>query len=123
MTLIATRFANISTGGDGFNHVTADVDFAPTNAMVNISISRFGTGGGNVQAGILDYRVRNDQGIDVTTSFGDLGNLGNLSFDALPAAVAHNNMTHITMLVMTYDAATRGMITVFGTDFGENSDQ
>lgn len=29
MTLIATRFANVATGGDDFNHVTADVDFAP----------------------------------------------------------------------------------------------
>jgi hypothetical protein len=102
MTLIATRFANVATGGDDFNHVTADVDFAPMNAMVNISISRFGTSGGVVQAGILDYRRRNDKGVDETTSFGDLSNLENLGFDDLPAAVAHNNMTHITMLVMTF---------------------
>ncbi len=123
MTLIATRFSNIATGGDDFNHVTVDVDFAPLNAMVNVSISRFGTSGGVVQAGILDYRLRNDQGVDVETSFGDLSNLDNLGFDALPAAVAHNNMTHITMLVMTFTAWTRGMVTVFGTDVGENSDQ
>lgn len=123
MTLIATRFANVVTGGDGINHVTVDVDFAPMNAMVNISISRMGTSGGTVEAGILDYRIRNDQGVDVPTSFGDLSNLDNMTPDDLPAAVAHNNMTHITMLVMTFDSWTRGMITVFGTDFGEDSNQ
>ena len=124
MTLIATRFADIATGGDDFNHVTIDVDFAPMNAMVNISISRSGTGGsGTVEAGILDYRIRNDQGIDVPTSFGDSSNLENQTADALPAAVAHNNLTHITMLVITSNAWTRGMITVFATDFAQNSDQ
>ena len=124
MTLIATRFADIATGGDDFNHVTIDVDFAPMNAMVNISISRFGTGGsGTVEAGILDYRIRNDQGVDVPTSFGDLSNLENQTADALPAAVAHSNMTHVTMAVLTFNSWTRGMITVFGTDFAQNSDQ
>jgi len=124
MTLIATRFANIVAVGDDFGHVTVDIDFAPMNAMVNISISRFGVGGGgNVQAGILDYRTRNDQGVDVQTSFGDLSNLENLTGDALPAAVAHSNMTHITMAVLSFTSWTRGMITVFGTDFAQNSDQ
>jgi hypothetical protein len=123
MTLIATRFANTGTGGDGFNHVTVDLDFPPMNALVTVSISRFGTGGGVVQAGILDYRIRNNQGVDVPTSFGDLSNLENLSFDALPAGVAHNNMTHITMLVMTFTASTRGQVVVLGTDFGEDSNQ
>jgi hypothetical protein len=123
MTLIATRFVTVVTGGDGINHVTADVDFAPMNAMVNISISRLGTSGGSVQAGILEYRVRNDQGVDVPTSFGDPSNLDNLTGDALPAAVAHSSMTHITMLIMTFESWTRGLMTVFGTDFGQNSDQ
>jgi hypothetical protein len=121
MTLIATRFANIVTG----DHVTVDVDFAPMNVMVNISISRFGISDSlsDVSAGILNYRIRNDQGVDVETSFGDLSNWQNINFDGLPAAVAHNNMTHITMLVLTFSAWTRGMITVFGTDFGEDSNQ
>jgi hypothetical protein len=123
VTLVATRFADIATAGDDLNHVTIDVDFAPMNAMVNISISRFGTSGGTVEAGILDYRIRNDQGVDVPTSFGDLSNLASQNADALPAAVAHNNMTHITMLVITFDAWTRGMITVLATDFAQNSDQ
>lgn len=125
MTLIATRFANIATaGGEDLNHVTIDVDFAPMNAMVNVSISRFGVGdSGTVEAGILDYRIRNDQGVDATTSFGDLSNVENQTADALPAAVAHSNLTHITMLVITLNAWTRGMITVFATDFAQDSDQ
>jgi len=59
----------------------------------------------------------------VPTSFGDLSNLENQTADALPAAVAHSNMTHVTMAVLTFNSWTRGMITVFGTDFAQNSDQ
>lgn len=123
MTLIASRFANIATGGDGLNHVTIDVDVAPMNAMVNISISGFGTSGGIVEAGILDHRIRNDQGIDLPTTFGDLSDIGSMTGDSLPAAVAHSNLTHVTMLVITFDSWTRGMVTVFGTDFAEQSNQ
>jgi len=127
MTLIATRFANIAIGGDGSgsNYVTVDLDFAPLNALVTVSISNFATGGGiaNAGIGILDYSLRNNQGVDVPTSFGDLSNLNNLNFDALPVAVAHNNMTHITMFVFTFSAQARGMVTVLGTDFGQSSNQ
>jgi hypothetical protein len=122
MALIGSLFANIATGGDDFHHVTVDIDFAPANSFVTTSISRFGTPGGVVQAGILNYRVRTPENRDAETSFADLSNLDNTGFDDLPAAVAHNNMTHVTMLVMTLDAWTRGLLVVLNTDYPENSD-
>ena len=100
-----------SPGGEGYTSATVDADFPPENTLVTTSISRFGNLGGVVKAGILNVRVRNAQGFDDTIPF------ANTSFDALPAAVARNQMTHVTMLVESYDGWTLGLLTVFHTDF------
>jgi hypothetical protein len=131
MTLIATRFASIQAGlgdPDDPHTATVDVDFAPMNAMVNISISRFEVATENGPAsvgvaGILDYRIRNDQGVDVQTTFGDPTNILSASYDTFPVGVAHNNMTHITMALITFNSFIHGLMTVFGTDFAQDSDE
>lgn len=98
------------TGGDGANTVTVDMDFAPIFTLVTISISRFGTSGGVTRAGVLDFRFRNDQGFDTEVDF---PGGPNDSYNALPAAVSHDQMTHITMQVATFDGWTRGLCTAF----------
>jgi len=45
--LIANFFAWNTVGGDGFNHVTVDINPAPVNAMVTVSIAGHGFGTGN----------------------------------------------------------------------------
>jgi hypothetical protein len=75
--LIANFFAWSTIGGDGFNHVTVDINPAPVNAMVTVSIAGHGFGTGNdgiieCAGGIVEYSIRNDRGQDVTTKFADL---------------------------------------------------
>ena len=124
--LIANFFALNQVSGDGFHHVTVDINPAPMNAMVTVSIAghRFGTGDDNIieaAAGILEYSVRDNQGQDVKTEFADLSNLNNIGFGSLPIAIAKDNLSHVTMLVMTNDSWTTALMTVLGTDYGESS--
>lgn len=65
--LIANFFAWSTIGGDGFNHVTVDINPAPVNAMVTVSIAGHGFGTGNdgiieCAGGIVEYSIRNDRG-------------------------------------------------------------
>ncbi|MGA9566068.1 MAG: hypothetical protein WBS19_11140 [Candidatus Korobacteraceae bacterium] len=124
--LIANFFAWNMIGGDGFSHVTVDINPAPVNAMVTVSIAGhgFGTGDDDIiecAGGILEFSVRNDQGQDVTTDFADLSSLNNIGFGSLPIAIAKDNLSHVTMLIMTYDSWTSALITLLGTDYGESS--
>ena len=124
--LITNFFAWNTVGGDGFNHVTVDINPAPVNAMVTVSIAGHGFGTGNddiieCAAGIVEYSIRNDQGQDVTTKFADLSNIDNIGFGSLPIAIAKDNLSHVTMLIMTWDSWTSGLMTVLGTDYGESS--
>jgi len=124
--LIANFFAWNTIGGNGFNHETVDINPAPVNAMVTVSIGGhgFGTGDDDIiecAAGIVEYSVRNNQGQDVTTKFADLSNINNIGFGSPPVAVAKDNLSHVTMLIMTWDSWTSGLMTVLGTDYGESS--
>jgi hypothetical protein len=65
--------------------------------------------------------VRNNQNQDVTTKFADLSNINNIGFGSLPIAIAKDNLSHITMLIMTEDSWTSALMTVLGTDYGESS--
>jgi hypothetical protein len=124
--LIANFFAWNIVQGDGFQHTTVDINPAPVNAMVTVSTAGhgFGTGDDDIieaSAGILEFSVRNGQGQDVKTKFADLSNLNNIGFGSLPIAIAKDNLSHVTMLVMTYDSWTTALMTVLGTDYGESS--
>jgi hypothetical protein len=124
--LIANFFAWNEIGGNGFQHVTVDINPAPTNAMVTVSIAGHGFGTGNediieAAAGIVEFSVRNDQGKDVKTKFADLNNLNNIGFGSLPIAIAKEKLTHVTMLLMTWDCWTTGLMTLLGTDYGQSS--
>lgn len=124
--LIANFFAWSQVGGDGFHHVTVDINPAPVNAMVTVSIAGHGFGTGNEDiiecaAGIVEFSVRNDQGQDVTTKFTDLSNINNIGFGSLPIAIAKDKLSHVTMLIMTWDSWTSGLMTLLGTDYGESS--
>ena len=118
--LIANFFASNVIGGDDFNSVTVDINPAPVNAMVTVSIGGTG-GGGDAAAGIVEFSVRNNKGHDVTTKFAHLNDIDNIGFGSLPLAIGKNNLSHVTMLIMTFEAWTSGLITVFGTDYGESS--
>ena len=124
--LIANFFAWNQVGGNGFHHVTVDINPAPLNAMVTVSIAGHGFGTGDEDiiesaAGIVEFSVRNDQGHDVLTQFADLNNINNIGFGSLPIAIAKDNLSHVTMLIMTNDSWTTGLMTVLGTDYGESS--
>ena len=124
--LIANYFAWNEVSGDGFHHATVDINPAPVNAMVTVSIAGhgFGTGDDDIiesAAGIVEYSVRNDQGHDVKTKFADLSNLNNIGFGSLPIAIAKDKLSHVTMLIMTWDSWTTALMTVLGTEYGESS--
>jgi len=121
--LIGDSFAWSTVGGDGFQHVTVDINPAPVNALVTVSIAGTGFPGDvwDVAAGIVEFSVRNDQGQDVTTKFADLSNIDNIGFGSLPIAIAKDNLSHVTMLIMTYGTWTSGLMTVFETDYGQSS--
>ncbi len=124
--LITNSVAWNTIGGDGFNHVTVDINPAPVNAMVTVSIAGHGFGTGDediieAAAGIVEFSVRNSQGHDVTTSFADLNNINNIGFGSLPIAIAKDNLSHVTMLLMTWDCWTSASITLLGTDYGQSS--
>jgi hypothetical protein len=124
--LIANFIAWSQVSGNGFHHVTVDINPAPINAMVTVSIAGHGFGTGDEDiiesaAGIVEFSVRNDQGHDVTTKFADLNNINNIGFGSLPIAIAKDNLSHVTMLVMTADSWTTALMTLLGTDYGESS--
>ena len=124
--LITNFFAWSHVSGNGFHHATVDINPSPVNAMVTVSIAGhgFGTGEDDIieaAAGIVEFSVRNQQGHDVTTRFADLSNLNNIGFGSLPIAIAKDNLSHVTMLIMTWDSWTSGLITLLGTDYGESS--
>jgi hypothetical protein len=124
--LIANFFAWSQVSGNGFHHVTVDINPAPINAMVTVSIAGHGFGTGDEEiiesaAGIVEYSVRDDQGQDVLTKFADLNNLNNIGFGSLPIGIAKDNLSHVTMLVMTNDSWTTALMTLLGTDYGESS--
>ena len=124
--LIANFFAWNSSGGNGFHHVTVDINPAPINAMVTVSIGGhgFGTGDDDIieaAAGILEFSVRDQQGHDVKTKFADLNNINNIGFGSLPVAIAKEKLSHVTMLIMTADCWTNGLMTLIGTDYGQSS--
>ncbi len=124
--LIANYFVWNQVSGDGFNHVTVDINPSPVNAMVTVSTvgHGFGTGDDDIieaAAGILEYSVRDSQGNDVKTKFADLSNLNNIGFGSLPIAIAKDNLSHVTMLAMTSDSWTNALMTLLGTDYGESS--
>jgi hypothetical protein len=124
--LIANFFAWQRVGGDGFHHATVDINPSPINAMVTVSIAYHGFVANDediieAAAGIVEFSVRNNQGHDDTTKFADLSNINNIDFGSLPIAIAKDNLSHVTMLIMTYDAWTSALMTVLGTDYGESS--
>src|SRR5215469_4258178 len=122
--LLANFFAWNQVGGDNFHHATVDINPSPMNAMVTVSIAGHGFGDDDIieaAAGILEFSVRNNQGHDVTTKFADLSNINNIDFGSLPVAIAKDNLSHVTMLVMTWDSWTNALMTVLGTDYGESS--
>jgi len=124
--LIGNFFAWQQVGGDGFHHATVDINPSPMNAMVTVSIAYHGFIANDediieAAAGIVEFSVRNNQGQDVKTKFADLNNLNNIGFGSLPIAIAKDNLSHVTMLIMTWDAWTTGLITLLGTDYGESS--
>jgi hypothetical protein len=124
--LIANFFAWNQVGGNGFHHATVDINPPPMNAMVTVSIAYHGFIANDEDiiegsAGIAEFSVRNNKGQDVKTKFADLGNLNNIPFGSLPIAIAKNNLSHVTMLIMTYDSWTSALLTVLGTDYGESS--
>ena len=118
--LISNFFATAVTGGDNFHSVTVDINPPPVNAMVTVSIGGTG-GGGDVAAGIVEFSVRNNKGHDVTTKFANLNNIDNIGIGSLPTAIGKDNLSHVTMLIMTFDGWTSGLMTLFGTDYGESS--
>jgi hypothetical protein len=120
MTLIATFVASGLSDGSAPD-VTVDMDLPPTNALASVSISALGFNPGVGWAGILDVRVRNPDGSDAETDFGDVNNLDNIPFSTLPSTVGRSNMTHVTMLVQTVNAWTQGLLTVLGTDFPQQT--
>ena len=124
--LIANFFAWQEVGGNGFHHATVDINPAPVNAMVTVSTAYHGFVANDediieAAAGIVEFSVRNNQGHDDTTKFADLSNINNIGFGSLPIAIAKNNLSHVTMLIMTYDSWTTALMTVLGTDYGESS--
>jgi hypothetical protein len=125
--LIANFFGWNVIGGSDFNHVTVDINPPPVNAMVTVSIGGWGSVGfgddaiKEVAAGIVEFSVRNDQDQDVTTKFADLGDIEHIGFGSLPIGIAKNKLSHVTMLIMTWDCWTSGLMTVLGTDYGESS--
>ncbi len=108
--LSGMRTIGITAGGSGGNSATVDIDFPPVYTVVAITISRMGTSGGVARAGILNFRFRNSDGSDSQVDFP--GGPDD-PFNALPAAVSHDQMTHVTMQVETFDAWTRGLCTTY----------
>ena len=110
--LVGMRTLGVSKGSSGLGSTTIDLDFGPVFSLVTITISRFNVGGDlNVaRAGILNFRFRNPDGSDTTVAF-PAGPSDPIN--ALPAAVSHDQMTHVTMQVLTFDCFTRGLCTVF----------
>ena len=118
--LITNFFATAVIGGEDSKSVTVDINPAPVNAMVTVSIGGVG-GDGDVAAGIVEFSVRNKKGQDVTTKFANLNNTGNIGLGTLPIAIGKDNLSHVTMLILTFEGCTSGLMTLFGTDYGESS--
>jgi hypothetical protein len=112
--LAGMRTIGITVGGDNVTTATVDLDFPPIFTLVTVSISRFGaaTGDGLVvqRAGILGFRFRNPDGSETPVDF-PAG--PNDPINALPAAVSHDQMTHVTMQVLAFKGWTRGLCTAF----------
>ena len=103
------------SGGDNIATATVDLDFPPVFTIATVSISRIvcfveDEDIDPYRAGILNFRFRNPQGFDTQVNF-PAG--PNDPINALPAAVAHDQMTHITMQVMAANGFTRGLCTAF----------
>lgn len=103
------------SGGDDIASATVDLDFPPIFTLVTVTISRFLTFMEDerivvYRAGILNFRFRNAEGFDTQVDF-PAG--PNDPINALPAAVAHDQMTHVTMQVLANRGFTRGLCTAF----------
>jgi hypothetical protein len=103
------------SGGDNIASATVDIDFPPVFTIATVSISRIVSFVEDehivaYRAGILNFRFRNAQGFDTQVDF-PAG--PNDSINALPAAVAHDQMTHVTMQVLANSGFTRGLCTAF----------
>ena len=103
------------SGDDSIASATVDLDFPPVFTIATVSISRILSFVKDehiaaYRAGILNFRFRNAQGVDTQVDFP-----GGSSdpINALPAAVAHDQMTHITMQVVANSGFTRGLCTAF----------
>ena len=112
--LTGMRTIGITVSGDDVATATVDLDFPPTFALVTVSISRFfaSTDDGLVvhRAGILNFRFRNPDGSDSQVDF---PGGSNDPINALPAAVSHDQMTHVTMHVLAFKGLVRGLCTAF----------
>jgi hypothetical protein len=113
--LVGMRTIGVWVGSNNLATTTVDLDFAPVYTGVTVSISRlFGGGDLNIaRAGILNYRFRNPDGSDSEVDF-PAG--PNDPINALPAAVWHDQMTHVTMQLLVYDTFTRCLMTAFHWD-------
>jgi hypothetical protein len=112
--LTGMRTIGLTVSGDNVSTATVDMNFPPVFTLATVSISRFSasTDDGLVvmRAGILGFRFRNPDGSDGETNF-PAGPSDPIN--ALPAAVAHDQMTRITMQVLAFKGFTRGLCTAF----------
>ena len=110
--LTGLRTLGVFQGSSDVATTTIDLDFAPTFSQVTVSLSRFNVGGDLdvARAGILNFRFRNADNSDSTVSF-PAGPSDPIN--ALPAAVGHDRMTHVTMQLLTFHCFTRALCSVF----------
>ncbi|HEX9278532.1 MAG TPA: hypothetical protein VGA51_19330 [Casimicrobiaceae bacterium] len=112
--LTGMRTIGLTVSGDNVSTATVDMNFPPVFTLATVSISRFAanTDDGLVvmRAGILGFRFRNPDGRDSDNNF-PAGPSDPIN--ALPAAVAHDQMTRITMQVLAFKGFTRGLCTAF----------
>ncbi len=110
--LTGLRTLGVFQGSDDLATTTIDLDFPPAFSQVTITLSRFNVGGDLdvARAGILNFRFRNSDNSDSTVSF-PAGPSDPIN--ALPAAVGHDQMTHVTMQLLTFNCFTRALCNVF----------
>jgi hypothetical protein len=110
--LTGLRTLGVWQGSQDTATTTIDLDFPPAFSQVTVTLSRFNVGGDFdvARAGILNFRFRNPDHSESTVAF-PAG--PNDPINALPAAVGHDQMTHVTMQLLTFNCFTRALCNVF----------
>jgi hypothetical protein len=96
-----------SQGGDGESTATVDFRFAPLGSIATATLTACGGTDPIVEAGIMGFRFRDAEDVDRDV------NLLVPGYGQLPNHVGHQRMTQVTMLVRSYDAWARGLLSVY----------